>query len=130
MVFGSHLILDASGCNDKIKNIDVINEFINKLCIIGDMKRKGKLIVEEFEDNDFNRTNDLVGYSIVQIISLSNITLHINFISRTVYMDFFTCGELYPNKIIDLVKYYFECNTYKKIIIYRDAKEPNYLILV
>jgi S-adenosylmethionine/arginine decarboxylase-like enzyme len=130
MVFGSHLILDTSGCNDNITNIDVINEFINKLCIIGNMKRKGKLIVEEFEDNDFNRTNDLVGYSIVQIISLSNITLHINFISRTMYMDFFTCGELYPNKIIDLVKHYFECNTYKKIIIYRDAKEPNNLILV
>jgi len=130
MVFGSHLILDASGCNDNIRNIDVINEFINKLCIIGDMKRKGNLIIEEFEDNDFNRTNDLVGYSIVQIISLSNITLHINFISRTVYMDFFTCGSLCTNKIIDLVKYYFECNTHKKIIIYRDAKEPNNLILV
>ena len=49
------------------------------------MKRKGKLIVETFEENEFNIENDLVGFSIVQIISLSNITLHINFISRTVY---------------------------------------------
>jgi len=131
MVFGSHLILDATGCDEyKIRNIENINEFINKLCIIGNMKRKGRLIVEEFEDNEFNRNNDLVGYSIVQIISLSNITLHINFISKTIYMDFFTCGELYTNRVIKLFNDYFNFNNYKKIIIYRDANEPNNLVLV
>lgn len=131
MAFGTHLILDATGCDaDKIRNIENINDFINKLCIIGNMKRKGRLIVEEFEDNEFNRDNDLVGYSIVQIISLSNITLHINFISKTIYMDFFTCGELYTNKVIELFNYHFNYNNYKKIIVYRDANEPNNLILV
>lgn len=131
MVFGSHLILDCNKCEiSSIKDLDNINDFIDKLCNIGKMTRKGKLIVQTFEETEFNIKNDLVGYSIVQIISLSNITLHINFISQTVYLDFFTCGELYSNKVIELFKYFFKPETFKKIIIYRDAKEPNNLILV
>lgn len=130
MVFGTHLILDCNKCDNlSIKDLEHINDFIDKLCVIGSMKRKGNLIVETFEEDEFNIKNDLVGYSIVQIISLSNITLHINFISRTVYLDFFTCGELFTNKIIELFKYYFEPETFKKIVIYRDATEPNNLIL-
>ena len=130
MVFGTHLILDCNKCdNIKIKDLEHINDFIGKLCVIGSMKRKGNLIVETFEEDEFNIKNDLVGYSIVQIISLSNITLHINFISRTVYLDLFTCGELFTNKIIELFKYYFEPETFKKIVIYRDATEPENLIL-
>jgi S-adenosylmethionine/arginine decarboxylase-like enzyme len=124
MVFGTHLILDANKCDEiKIKDLDNINDFIIGLCEIGNMKRKGNLIIEEFEDNEFNRDNDLVGYSIVQIISLSNITLHINFISKTIYFDFFTCGEVLESKIIKLFKYHFEPEITKKIIIYRDAKD-------
>jgi S-adenosylmethionine/arginine decarboxylase-like enzyme len=124
MVFGAHLILDANNCDEeKIKDIDHINNFIDDLLILGNMKRKGDLIVEIFEDNEFNRIRDIVGYSIVQIISLSNITIHINFISRTVYFDFFTCGELLDSKIIKIFQSYFKPEITKKIIIYRDATE-------
>ncbi len=122
MVFGTHLILDANKCDEiKIKDLENINNFINDLCIIGNMQKKGNLIVEEFEDNEFNRENDLVGYSIVQIISLSNITLHINFISRTIYFDFFTCGALKTDLIGALFTNYFNPRTIKKIILQRDA---------
>jgi S-adenosylmethionine/arginine decarboxylase-like enzyme len=124
MVFGSHLILDANNCDEeKIKDIDNIEEFIYDLCELGNMTRKGNLIIEVFEDNKFNREKDIVGYSVVQIISLSNITIHINFISKTVYLDFFTCGELNDSKVIKLFQNYFKPEITKKIIIYRDATD-------
>jgi S-adenosylmethionine/arginine decarboxylase-like enzyme len=124
MVFGSHLILDANNCDEeKIKDLENINNFITGLCELGNMKRKGNLIVEEFEDNEFNREKDIVGYSVVQIISLSNITIHINFISKTVYLDFFTCGDLFDSKVIKLFQNYFKPEITKKIIIYRDATD-------
>lgn len=124
MVFGSHLILDANNCDEeKIKDLENINNFITGLCELGNMKRKGDLIVEEFEDNEFNREKDIVGYSVVQIISLSNITIHINFISKTVYLDFFTCGDLFDSKVIKLFQNYFKPEITKKIIIYRDATD-------
>jgi len=124
MVFGSHLILDANNCDEeKIKDLENINDFIAGLCELGNMKRKGNLIVEVFEDNEFNREKDIVGYSVVQIISLSNITIHINFISKTVYLDFFTCGDLFDSKVIKLFQNYFKPEITKKIIIYRDATD-------
>lgn len=121
MVFGHHLIIDANECSGEIRSIEKITDFIDDLCEIGQMKKKGDLIIEEFEENQFNINNDLVGYSIVQIISLSNITIHINFISRTIYFDFFTCGKIKEGLIVALFKNYFNPKTIKKIIINRDA---------
>lgn len=121
MVFGHHLIIDANECSGEIRSIEKIRDFINDLCEIGQMQKKGDLIIEEFEENQFNINNDLVGYSIVQIISLSNITIHINFISRTIYFDFFTCGKIKEGLIVALFKNYFNPKTIKKIIINRDA---------
>ncbi len=123
MVFGKHIIIDANECNEnKIKDLDNIKYFIDVLCKVGNMEKKGDLIIELFPENDFNIKNDLVGYSIVQIISLSNITLHINFISKTVYFDYFTCSkDLKENEVINLFTNCFNPKTIKKIILQRDA---------
>ena len=122
MVFGKHLIIDASECNEnKIKDLNNIKNFIDVLCKVGKMEKKGDLIIELFPETKFNIERDLVGYSIVQIISLSNITLHINFYSRTIYFDFFTCGNLKKDIIMFLFYIYFSPKTIKKIILQRDA---------
>ena len=122
MTWGKHLITAASLCDeDKRRNIEKIKHFIDDLCELGKMEKKGDLIIEEFPENKFNIENDLVGYSIVQIISLSNITLHINFISRTIYFDFFTFGALKTDLIGVLFNNYFNPKTIKKIILQRDA---------
>ena len=121
MVFGRHLIIDANDCGGDITNKENIEDFINDLCTIGKMEKKGETIFEYFEDNKFNRDNDLVGYSVVQIISLSSIILHINFISKTLYFDFFTCGSLKAEIIFSLFNTYFKPRTTKKIILNRDA---------
>jgi len=122
MTWGKHLIIDANLCDEiNIRNIEKIKHFIDDLCEIGKMEKKGELIIEEFPETKFNIENDLVGFSIVQIISLSNITLHINFISRTIYFDFFTCGALKTDLIAVLFNNYFNPKTIKKIILQRDA---------
>ena len=121
MVFGKHLIIDANDCNGDITSKENIENFITSLCEIGKMEKKGETIFEYFEDNKFNRDNDLVGYSVCQIISLSSIILHINFISKTLYFDFFTCGSLRTEVIFSLFNTYFKPRTIKKIILNRDA---------
>ena len=70
MVFGKHLIIDANlCCEENIKNIEKIKAFIDDLCEVGKMEKKGDLVVEVFPENKFNIENDLVGYSICQISS-------------------------------------------------------------
>jgi S-adenosylmethionine/arginine decarboxylase-like enzyme len=125
ITWGKHFIIDANQCQGSITSIDNINGFITDLCRIGGMTKKGNLVVENFPDNQYNRERDLVGYSVVQIISLSNITLHINFISKTIYFDFFTCGELNEDKVTNLFKYYFRPETIKTILLNREAIDAN-----
>ena len=120
--FGTHLILDADDCQGKINDRKHIQSFINTLVEEMGMKKVGETIFEYFEDNDYNRERDIVGYSVVQIISLSNITIHINEISKTVYLDVFTCGDFDDTKIGLIFSDYFQAQKIKKRILTRDAK--------
>jgi len=123
--FGTHLILDSDCCEGNITSIDHIQEFINKLVEDMGMKKVGSTIFEYFEDNDYNRERDIVGYSVVQIISLSNITIHINEISKTIYLDVFTCSQLDIEKVIDIFRDYFKPKTINTLELKRDAKNIN-----
>ena len=120
--FGVHYILDADNCEGEIKDRKHIQDFIDTLVSKLGMKKKGETVFEYFEDNDYNRQRDIVGWSVVQIISLSNITIHINEISRTIYLDVFTCGELDDLTIGLLFSDFFKATKMKKQIIYRDAR--------
>ena len=52
MVFGKHIIIDANLCDEKkIKDLNNIKNFIDVLCKIGRMEKKGDLIIELFPEN-------------------------------------------------------------------------------
>ena len=121
MNFGRELLIEADDCKGNITDKEHIQKFIDQLVETMGMKRKGDTIFEYFEDNEYNRTRDIVGYSVVQIISLSNITLHINEISSTFYVNIFTCGELDELKVVLLFTEYFKPTKMKRQIITRDA---------
>ena len=120
--FGKELILDCDDCQGNITSKDIIQEFIDILVKELDMKKKGETIFEYFENNPYNQERDIVGYSVVQIISLSNITLHINEISKTVYLNLFTCGNMNEDKVVFLFNNYFRPIKVKKQLLIRDAK--------
>jgi len=122
MVFGVELLVDCNNCCGNITNKEYIQLFIDELILKMGMKKKGETLFEYFEDNEYNRERDIVGYSIVQIISLSNITLHINEISKTMYINIFTCGELDESMIIKIIRNYFNPEHYRCLTIERDAK--------
>ena len=121
-IFGSELLLDAYNCQGYLNKKEYIQLFIDELVLKTGMKKKGKTIFEYFEDNEFNRERDIVGYSVVQIISLSNITLHINEISKSVYLNFFTCSNLDDKLVVDIFKNYFNPEHFRISIVERDAK--------
>jgi len=123
--FGKHFIIDADDCLGELKERKHIQEFIDVLVSKLDMKKKGETVFEYFEDNDYNRERDIVGWSVVQIISLSSIVIHINEISRTLYLDVFTCGDLDELMVTLLLSEYFRPRKIKKQMITRDAGKLN-----
>ena len=121
-IFGQELLLDAYNCQGFLNKKEYIQLFIDELVMKTGMKKKGKTIFEYFEKTDYNVERDIVGYSVVQIISLSNITLHINEISKSVYLNFFTCGELNDKLVVKIFKNYFDPEHFRISIVERDAK--------
>ncbi len=124
-IFGQELLLDAYNCKGYINKKDCIQLFIDELVLKSGMKKKGETIFEYFENTDYNRERDIVGYSVIQIISLSNITLHINEISKSIYLNFFTCGDLNPELVVDIFKKYFDPLHFRISILERDARLCN-----
>lgn len=117
---GCELIIDAKECDGILDNKKVIETFIEDLCKLGKMKRVGDMIAEYFPYTPYNIEKDLCGYSIVQIISLSSISLHIAEISKTVFFNFFTCGDFDEDEVINLFKSYFKPKAIKKVNLKRN----------
>ena len=124
-VFGQELLLDGYNCLGKIDNQNYIQLFIDELVLKSNMKKKADTIFEYFEDNEYNRERDIVGYSVIQVITLSNITLHINEISKSIYLNFFTCGELNDELVVKLFKDYYNPEHFRVSIVERDARLCN-----
>ena len=104
MAFGTLLIYDLKDCKNSknMKDIDVLQYLIDKIITIMNMNKVGNTTFEYFEPNEFNIINDLVGFSITQIISLSSITVHICEGSKSVYIDIFTCCDINDDILFEL----------------------------
>ena len=126
MPFGSLLIFDLSGCEGKLDDKEILQDFINELVIdIMKMKIIGETQFAYFEPTLFNVENDLVGYSITTIISLSSITIHICELSKTAYLDIFTCCSISKEMLVeinDLIKTVFNPSTINSKTILRPIK--------
>lgn len=124
--FGWLSVYDLKGCKGDFDNPIMLKNFLHVLVenVMG-MNIVGIPQFQYFEDNDFNREKDLVGYSITCIISLSSITIHICELSKTAYIDIFSCCELdesIENQCLNLIKSVFEPDEVRGKIIRRGVK--------
>jgi len=114
--FGYHLMLDCSGCNDGIKSRANIQAFVEELIKRIDMTAHGEPIIEYLLPGDPKE-----GYSLLQLITTSNITGHFIQSNFTAYFDVFSCKEFDINIVIDTVKEYFGAKTIRINYLTRHA---------
>jgi len=115
--WGFHLLLDLSQCNSNIKDKVKIKDFIKQLIKTIKMKAVGETIIRNFGEGD------TAGYSAMQLISTSSITLHAVNKFNSLYLDIFSCKDFEKEKAIDLAKEYFQPKYIKSKFLYRDAKK-------
>ena len=121
--FGTLLIFDCKNCRGEINDKQTIQTLIDDMVETMEMKKVGETIFEWFDMNEFNIENDLVGYSVCQIISMSSITIHICSLSKRVYLDCFTCCQINEeliNRLSNLITWSFTPETIEKKIINRN----------
>ena len=117
---GQELIIDAKECQGILDNKEIIEKFITELCDLCNMKKVGDMVAEYFPYTQYNIDHDLCGFTIVQVISVSSITIHIAEISKTIYFNFHTCSYLDDNKVVELFKSYFQPKSLRRRVINRD----------
>ena len=113
--WGYHLMLDCSGCSN-IDSYSNINDFIEELVQRIDMVAHGKPIIEYLLAGDPNQ-----GYSLVQLITTSNICGHFMELDGTAYFDIFSCKEFNPHAAQEVVHKYFSPKRVRTNFITRQA---------
>ena len=113
--WGYHLILDCSGCQD-IDDKDQIYNFVKDLIQKIDMIAHGEPVIEYLLPGEPNQ-----GYSLMQLITTSNICGHFMELDGTAYFDVFSCKEFDSATVEKVVKHYFNPKKIKSKLIKRQA---------
>ena len=115
MHWGYHLMLDCSGC-ENIDNRDNIYHFVKDLVKEIDMVAHGEPIIEYLLPGDPKQ-----GYSLMQLITTSNICGHFMELDGTAYFDIFSCKEFDLTLAQKVVKHYFNPKKIRVNFITRHA---------
>lgn len=101
--WGYHLLLDCSGCNiSNISDKENIYKFVKDLVDKIDMEAHGEPIIEHLLPGDPKQ-----GYSLMQLITTSNISAHFMELDGTAYFDIFSCKEFDLEIAKQVVREYF-----------------------
>ena len=115
--WGYHLMLDCSGCDiAKVSSRDNIYNFIKDLVPRIDMVAHGEPVIEHLLPGDPKQ-----GYSLMQLITTSNICAHFMELDGTAYFDIFSCKEFDLKLAEDVVREYFDPKRVRVNFITRDA---------
>lgn len=99
--WGYHLMLDCSGCTD-IDSRENIRVFVLDLIERIDMTAHGEPVIEHLLPGDPKQ-----GYSLMQLITTSNICGHFMELDSTAYFDVFSCKEFDVEVVKQTVDEYF-----------------------
>ena len=113
--FGYHLMLDCGGCKG-IDDKENILRWVEDLVSSIDMTAHGDPLIEYLLPGDPKQ-----GYSLVQLITTSNICAHFMELDGTAYFDVFSCKEFDTKVAISIVEKYFHPETVRINFLTRNA---------
>jgi S-adenosylmethionine/arginine decarboxylase-like enzyme len=99
--YGKHVLLGASGCNDRLRELDIIRQFVRALVQAIDMVAYGDTFAARFG------AGAEAGISAVQLIETSAITIHTNDAAGDLYLDVFSCKDFAETHVTALVDEWF-----------------------
>lgn len=114
MNWGKLVTIDLYNCNKKyIRDKSKIKEFVTGLCKALKMKKSGPTRIKRFGKGD------LKGYSVMQFISASSITIHFDEKENRAFIDIFSCKN-FDSKIVEkFSKNFFQAQKSKTKIFLR-----------
>lgn len=113
--WGLSTAIDLHSCNPGlIRDAKKIKEFTIELCKLLKVKRFGECIVVHFGESE-----EIAGFSLVQLIETSLISGHFANKTNNAYIDIFSCRYYDPNTAIDFCSDFFEAEDLQSNCILR-----------
>ncbi len=114
ITWGISAMIDLHKCDPNlIREPEIIRKFTIGLCGIIDMKREGEPIIKRFGKGKME------GYSMMQFIFSSSITVHFDEINNRAFIDIFSCKAFDVQKAAEFCYHYFKAKDYKLLEILR-----------
>ena len=102
--WGKSAHIDLVGCDhDRLTSAPLLEEFILEVISKIGMKAHGSCHIERFGSPDQN----LEGFSAMQFIETSSITVHLDEIGNRGYIDIFSCKNFAEQDAFDFAKEFF-----------------------
>lgn len=115
MEWGRLATIDLYDCDKNlIKNKFQIKKFVSNLCKEIGMKKYGETIIRKFGKNS------LKGYSVMQFIETSTVTIHFDETENRAFIDIFSCKKLDVEKIEEFSKEFFKAKKSKTRLLVRN----------
>ena len=96
--------IDIYNCSpEKIRDEQVIRQFVIELCDLIGMKRFGDTQIVNFGEDE-----RVAGYSMTQLIETSLVSAHFANLTNTIYLDVFSCKAYNPEIVQEFSQKYFE----------------------
>ncbi|HBE90793.1 MAG: hypothetical protein A3E37_02800 [Candidatus Andersenbacteria bacterium RIFCSPHIGHO2_12_FULL_46_9] len=112
--WGKSLAIDLAGCDhDKLISPEGLKRFVVEVVTVVDMVAQGECYVERFGQGD------LEGYSAMQFIETSSVTVHLDEVGNRAFIDILSCKDFDANKAEEFSKTYFQAQSVKSTIVER-----------
>jgi len=106
--WGMLVSVDVYGCEpDYIRQPKKIKEFMVELCKSIGMKRYGPAQIKRFGEGD------LLGYSALQFIETSSITMHFDDVENRAFVEIFSCKFFEPKKAEQFCRQFLKAKSSK-----------------
>lgn len=111
---GQLTIINLKECDKNlVKDKEALSKFGKEICKVIKMNPYGEPIIKRFGKGK------LRGYSLIQLIETSNITVHLDEFENKAFIDIFSCKKFNPIKAKNFSKNYFKAKKVKCKTIFR-----------
>lgn len=114
--WGKSAAIDLYGCeHTRLIDPALLKDFVAQLVDVADMEAHGPCYVDRFGDGE------LEGYSAMQFIKTSAITVHLDEVGNRAFIDIFSCKQFDAQKAADFSKRFFGAKSVKTATLLRGS---------
>lgn len=114
--WGKSIAIDLHGCSHaKVSSEQSLRDFMSQVVKVVNMVAHGPCYIDRFGDPKSN----LEGYSAMQFIETSSITVHCDEVNDRAFVDIFSCKDFDSQKAEEFTKHFFEAKEMKSTSLSR-----------